>query len=119
GPALEDDDGPGDAHDPARHARRRRRGGPPLHHPDGGRRRAAPAVHRGERAVREESGRLTRTNTFTSTRTGSGMSTGHVRVLVRGVGGTPRDVEPRRSGAAAGRASDAPAAAPSCVRRTV
>ena len=60
GPALEDHDGPGDADHPAGDAGGRGRGVEALRRADGRRGRAAAAVHRGEREVREQPGRLRR-----------------------------------------------------------
>ncbi|CAA9359699.1 MAG: DNA gyrase subunit B, partial [uncultured Gemmatimonadetes bacterium] len=56
--ALEDHDGPRHAHPPQGGDGGRRAGRLGLHPPDGRRGGAAPAVHRRERALREEPGRL-------------------------------------------------------------
>src|SRR6185436_15675614 len=58
GAALAHDDEPGDAHARARDHGGHGRGRPHLHHPHGRAGGAAAAVHRGERARREEPGHL-------------------------------------------------------------
>src|SRR5690606_22441622 len=58
GAALEHHDGPGAADDPQGHDGGCSRGGPHFLDADGRRRRAAAALHRGQRQVREEPGRV-------------------------------------------------------------